>query len=78
VTNRVVLPACQAGNRFLGSIKGLQILDTIGIWPILVLILVLIGVNAPFALSSKNKFKKALVFKAYVEETLLYKNNNNS
>ncbi len=24
-TNRVVVPACQAGNRFLGSQKGLQI-----------------------------------------------------
>jgi hypothetical protein len=24
-TNRVVVPACQAGNRFLGSLKGLQI-----------------------------------------------------
>jgi hypothetical protein len=25
MTNRVVVPACQAGNRFLGSLKGLQI-----------------------------------------------------
>jgi hypothetical protein len=24
-TNMVVVPACQAGNRFLGSLKGLQI-----------------------------------------------------
>jgi hypothetical protein len=24
-TNRVCVPACQAGNRFLGSLKGLQI-----------------------------------------------------
>jgi hypothetical protein len=24
-TNRVVVPVCQAGNRFLGSLKGLQI-----------------------------------------------------
>jgi hypothetical protein len=24
-TNRVVIPACQAGNQFLGSLKGLQI-----------------------------------------------------
>ncbi len=24
-SNRIVVPACQAGNRFLGSLKGLQI-----------------------------------------------------